>query len=612
MKEVTLHTRGYDHEAEVWQHRSLIFVRTPYNDEIVDALRSFDRARWHAPDRAWTFPASPRNVWSLQAMTDGSAFERYIEDVPDWMVEGVTRYNAAQARKLDMFQKQREMVAWILKKKQCILAAEMRTGKTWAYIEVMETHPDWVWWYVCPKKVQAEIRNQLKAWGCKVQPRFLNYSELAKVIDSGDICQGIIYDEGSFLKGHSKRALAAIALANRMDAEFGEANTIRVLGTGTPQPHGHLDWWHLCEAVRPGFLPWGNMFHFQQYLEVREKMQGVYGNEFWKRVQWKDGSPCVKCVGAGATMQGLRTCEYCKGTGKTEDHLSRLKEILAGIVLVVYKHEVVELPDKEFVVFAGQMPDQPSKTMRYEIDPDLKPTPAMLNVAKAIAGSGLPAIEVMSKLAQLADGFQYQWDKKVVKGKDGEERIVKKALPTIRGKTPKDKVVKSLLAKHEEVGRFVIYAAYTEAIDHLCQLAEEEGWKVLRCDGKHGWKTWDGRSPEDALAAFADKSFDKKVVAIGHPKSMGYGLDLAASPGFLFYSLNFDGETYMQAVERGHSINMDLLLGCTIYFIEVLPTDGLTRNNVQSKKSVQDITTGDILRVLRSNASKSRQRNEAH
>ena len=605
---VTLHTSGYDHEAKVWQHGSLIFVSTPFHDEIVDAMRNFDRAVWSRDDRAWTFPCTPRNLWSLRAMCDGGPFDRYLRAMRAWQPEGVKRYNAILRRECEMFAKQREMVAFALTKKQCIIAAEMRTGKTWAYIEIMETHPDWLWWFVAPKKVQAEIRNQLKAWGCKVKVRFLNYSELAKVIDgSQEYPQGIIYDEGSFLKGHSKRTAAAIKLAIKMDAQWGEENCMRVLGTGTPQPHSYLDWWHLCESVRPGFMPWGNMFHFQQFLEVREQRDGVHGQQFWARVQWKNGDPCVKCTGTGAEVQGFGQCEFCQGTGKTVDHVARMKEVLANIALVIYKHEVMELPKKEFVIYTGRATDSEirehkERGLNLTVDPRLLPTPAIMNVAEAISKSAITPIEKMSKLAQLADGFQYQWDKKIVKGKakDGsEDKVVKKALPTIRGKTPKDTLVLDLLARHEEVGRFVIYAAYTDAIDKLCALAQKEGWKVLRCDGKAGWRTWDGRSPEDALAAFADKSYDEKIVAIGHPKSMGYGLDLAASPGFLFYSLNFDGETFMQAVERGHSINMNMVLGCTIYFIEVLPVDRLARENLLVKKGVQDITTADILRIMR-------------
>ncbi len=608
-QEVTLHTRSFDHEATVWQHGGLIFVSTPYNEEIVDALRAFDRSSWKDEVKAWVFPASPRNLWSLRAMTDGSPFDRYLETIPEWHRKK-KRWNAVLKAAKKMYEKQEEMVAWILKKRQCILAAEMRTGKTWVYIEIMESEPEYVWWFVAPKKVQAEVRNQLKAWGSKVQPRmFLHYSELAKAIKAckdKDLPQGIIYDEGSKLKGHSGRSIECINLANRMDEHFGEEDCIRVLGTGTPEPHSYLDWWHLCECVRPGYLPWGNMWAFQNFLQVREQMDGAQGQTFWTKVQWKDGSECVKCVGKGSTMKGLVPCEFCDGVGKVPDNLSRLREILANICLVVYKHEVYEIPPKEFVIYTGMYAPPASewpKGVTWIEEPTIRPTPVMLNVSKAIAESPISEIEKQNKLAQLADGFQYQWDKKIIKGKakDGsEDKVKRKKLPTIRGKTPKDGIVCKLLAKHEEVQRFVIYAAYTEAIDHLCELAQGEGWKVLRCDGKKGWSTWkEGMTPETALALFADKSFDEKIVAIGHPESMGYGLDLAASPGFLFYSINCNGETYMQAIERGHSMNMNIALGCTIYFIEVLPTDRRSRENVQGKKKRQGLSTDEILRCLR-------------
>lgn len=579
-------TENYDHEVTVRQHGALVFLRFDFNREMIDAVKRFDRARWMPNTREWAIPASRRNLWQLRAMAEGGPMDRYLEKSKVW-TPPAPRFSNQLGKALPHRVKQCEMVAHALKDRQCIIGAEMRTGKSLAYIEIAEDvlrrHPGALIWYVAPSKALVSFELERDNWGCTAPMEMMTYEGFRSRVkaldeetrDKSNIPLLIIYDEGSKLKGHSQRTKAAIQMADWQDDVWGEDVCYRILGTGTPQPKNLLDWFFQVESVRPGFLPWGNIHKLTEYLQVREKTTGMYGNDFWQFVQWKDGSECVGCAGKGVRFR--KTCDLCNGAKVQPDHCSEFKKLLANIALVVRKKDVLELPEKEIVVLS------------------LKPPASMLNVAKVIAEQGGSAVQILERHKQLTDGFQY------VHKTNASGKQVKDTSKTMRGATPKDAATLQLLAKHEECGRFVIYSAYSESTSKLCDMAAKEGWKVIRCDGEVGWKTWDGRPEKQALIEFmsGERSAENKICFIGHPKSAGYALDLAASPGFLLYSMDFDGETFLQAIERGHSSGMNFELGCTLYFFEVLPTCRLVRENLMGKKESQETTKDDILAVMR-------------
>lgn len=587
MDQVTLLTEHFDHAATVSQHGALILVKTKYHPEIVEALKAMDRSRWMPVDRSWAFPASVRNLWALRALEAGGPMDRYLQPSKAW--------TALPHRRSDLlglvphYSWQLETIPWALDKKQVIVGAEPRTGKTLFYLEVIERVPG-LWWFVAPVKVLDEIRIQIEDFHSPARPVLMSYDEFRKRVDrikSGEpIPVGVIYDEGSKLKGHSQRTKAAILLAAVQDRLYGEDGCYRILGTGTPQPKDELDWYFLTEVVRPGFLPHGNIYKFTEWMQVRKKALGVHGNDFWQFVQWKDGGQCVSCSGTGYAAPKLK-CEFCQGEGKVVDNLSKLREWLACITKVVLKKDVMEIPDKDFYILTGKRGADPE--YKYLVDARYSPPQSMLNVARVIAEQGGTAVQIMEKHAQLADGFQYIND--VESGKH---------LKTLRGATPKDAMLKDLLGKHEEVGRFVVFTAYQETTDKVVDLCAKEKWQVIRCDGKAA-KCWDGRPFKDGLMEFRTGTRDdsNKIVFVGHPGSGGYGLNLAKSPGFLWYSLGFNGEHYTQGIERGHSKEMDFERGCTIYIAEVLPTDILRRGNVTGKKKKQDWTLDEIQGLMR-------------
>lgn len=595
MNTIPLYTAEYTHNAQIEQQGSRILVRAPYHPELVEELKWFDGARWDHTRKAWSFPASHRNLWSLQFMGCADSVERYRDPVTDEVLpeqDFLPLVHHATGDVIEWRLKQFDMVRWAMQKRQCIWAAEMRVGKTPSYFQVIMQNPTKKWWIVAPRKVLAALRVEIAKWGFGVDVELMTYEGMkkrCKSLSDRDVPWGIIYDEASKLKGRSQRTMAAVALSERMDRVHGP-DCMRILGTGTPQPKNYLDWYFLCEVARPGFLPWGNIHKFDEWISVREKAMGLHGQEFWSRIQFRDGSDCVKCQGAGRLevkrkLGGVDKikCSPCNGEGRHDNKVQILEQYLADIAIVVLKKDVLELPEKERVTI------------------DLSPSQTMMNVAKAITEQGLPAAEILQRHRQLSDGFQYVRDE-IPDTLDPKTGKPKYKIRIVRGKkNPKIAATKELLAAHEEVGRFVIFGAYKASIDWLCETAQEEGWDVIRVDGSHNVvASWDPTlDGAQALLEFDKRGDGRKIAVIGHPKSLGYGFDLSASPGFLFYSLDYDGETFMQAIERGHSSGMDLELGCTLYFLHCLPTDAFVLANVETKKGVQDVTVADIQELYR-------------
>lgn len=555
-----LYTENYTHDADIELVGKSIHVGAKYHPELVAELKRFDRARWNPSSKAWTFPASPRNRFALSVMADEAEVQRYFS-TPEG--RGAFAWDCLR-------ESQKDMVEWADHKKQCGWAAEMRTGKTLSYFALIARYPDKPWWMVAPKNVIPVLEYEGRKWGMDLSNiRFFTYDDLKKEpwLLHG-VPFGVIYDECTYLKSmNSQRTKAAMELAAVMDDAYGHENCIRVGGTGTPQPKDETDWLGMSHAIRPGWLPWGNIYKLQEYLFVREQQTGMQGQTFWKTTQVKDGGTCVKCGGTGSYVHRgfARACAPCQGTGNVPDMKSLFLEWVHGMWIVVRKKDVMELPDMEVVPIY------------------LEPDEATRRVAKAITEQGLSTIEVLSRHRQLSDGFQYRAEG-----------------PTVRAKSnPKMDAAMELLDAHEWTSRFCIFAAYTEAIDWIVEECEKRGWKVMRCDGKVGAKRiraeWDkSLSAADCLELFNKRDDTDNIVIVGHPKSLGYGTDLTASCAACMYSLDFNGETFMQSIVRGHGPDMDHERGWTLYFLLCLPTDENVLVNLLQKRNTQDGNVADI------------------
>ena len=135
---------------------------------------------------------------------------------------------------------------------------------------------------------------------------------------------------------------------------------------------------------------------------------------------------------------------------------------------------------------------------------------------------------------------------------------------------PKDEALRSILEAHDDDGRLVVFAGFTESVDRVTEVVSTERWEWIRLDGR-GWSwspgikltgTVNGRKvkPYVELLHLFQKGQDlyPRVALVGQADSAGTGLTLTASNEIVFYSNSFNGEARMQACHRIHRPGMDL------------------------------------------------------
>jgi hypothetical protein len=176
---------------------------------------------------------------------------------------------------------------------------------------------------------------------------------------------------------------------------------------------------------------------------------------------------------------------------------------------------------------------------------------------------------------------------------------------------PKDDQLKMDLDEHEECGRLIVWGGFTGTIDRICKIAMSEGWAVLRVDGR-GYCGLDaeGKPIDDRECLMAmdashprkQELLDKypKLCFVGHPKAGGMALTLTASPTEIFFSNDFSGEGRLQAEDRFHRPGMDKNRGATIVDYLHLPTDLYVLENLKKKKDLQKLSMGDLDAVFKS------------
>lgn len=515
-----------------------------------------------------------------------------------------------------------------------IWAEEQGVGKSLAAIELME-HVSGLWWYVAPLKVVRAFELELRKWKCTNLPRLLNYDILeretephfqchscgesnvperrtwqkAKVIKHdpkvcdkqfdpevgkcacgwypGQVeaayprCQacgtqtelhrslwwplpqydcpiGVIFDEASRLKnGGSNRAQAAQALADRIRVER-DGWIIEM--TGTPTPHDPADWHSEVEIALPGLLRESSRNHLERRMGIYEDIDlgdRVVGNI----VGWK------------------------------EDEVVNLRQRMGNLVLVYLAKDVLDLPPLVKDVI------------------DLEPSPELLRAAKLAAESSQNAAQALNRLRQLSDGFQYGGliECPTCQGMNLEctkcNGIGFKEVDDVRrAPCPKDVQLRADLAYNEEVGRLVVYAGFRASIDRCVDVCREEGWSVLRCDGR-GWAWFDADVADEMellqeLDLGTRTSKFEKLVVVAHPKSGGLGQNWTAPRENIFYSNDFDAEARWQAEKRTHRNGQPVTRGIRIKDYSHLPTDRYVLKNLELKRNWQDISLGEVIACL--------------
>jgi hypothetical protein len=552
------------------------FLKAPY--ELKDEIKAMKGAKWHGredpPIKMWSVTDCARNKFQLEYLTGGNPYAHFDKPLLDIEFDR------------PLFEHQKTMVRHVLTYNHLILAADLGVGKTVAGIEIMERSSQDDFWWVGPKSALKAVEREFVKWDCKVTPRMLTYQGLVKVMKnwkSGDPApHGVIFDESSRLKGPtSQRTQAAMGLADAMRLEW-EYDSYIVLMSGAPSPKSPLGWFSQCEIACPGFIREGSPKAFEFRLGLYKKEMKVDGF-YWDRVTWLDDED--KCNVCGQHHTGAEDHDFVKSINE----VSYLYERMHGLVLPFLKKDVLDLPELQHRVI------------------ECKPTRTITRVAKTLKDIAPTAIQALTWLRELSDGFQYRQVKVGTKpcpvcdgtdedcdGCEGEGVVDVMKSEANQIPCPKDQVVKELLEEVEEQGRIVIFAGFTGSIDRVRELCIGQGWDVAQVDGR-GWKVYGQDGIKNGVEVLDHWASDAARVAfVAHPQSGGMGLTLTESRMAVFYSNDFNPESRYQAKGRIHRPGMDYNLGATIVDIDHLPTDAYIRSILDANRRLELMTLGEM------------------
>jgi len=605
-----------------------------YWPSLNEEIKSMESHKYHGyeepnPRRIWSVADSQRNHFQIAFMREENPYAHFEQPI----VEVDT--------KRSLYKHQLEMLNFVMTVRHCIFACEMGTGKSLVFIEAAEqlkaklNLKDDDIWYVGPKAGVKAVGREINKWKATFKPTMMTYEGMKKCVKlwkPGTPAPRIIcFDESSKLKGPvTQQSMAALHLANAVREEHGY-NSIVLLMSGTPAPKTPVDWWHQCEVAAPGFIKEGTIGKFRARLCIVEMRENnITGGSYPQHIAWLDDSRrCKKCgqfreapnhapINAGE--------EIYHSFEKSKDEVSYLYERMHGLVLVRFKKDCLDLPEKQYEIIR------------------IKPTPEIVRAAQLIRARATRAITALTLTREISDGFQYieipsgketcpnchgrkeilikipvedvdimapqnvgEFIEKTVTcdncGGAGEITIYKRDTEAVG--SPKDKFFIDDLDQHEDVGRYIVWGGFTGTLDRLVGMAHQNGWATLRVDGKGyvGSSATGEKLNDDELLDAMDRSHPKhkelldkypKLCFVGHPQAGGMALTLTASPTELFYSNCFNGEARMQAEDRGHRPGMDVNRGLTIKDLIMLPTDKLVLDNLKQKKRLQNLTMGQL------------------
>jgi SNF2 family DNA or RNA helicase len=537
-------------------------LETPF--ALKDEIKAMQGYRWHShldPSegycnglKVWSALDTCRNNFQLDFLTGGNPYAWWERPLVEHIYERPLRAH------------QELMANHCLTYHFKILAAEMGTGKTLASIEVLERSGFENWWWVAPRSGLNAVDLEFVKWGLRFSPELMTYNGLTTKMKNwtpGDPApRGVIFDESSRLKGpNSQRSKAAQALADAIRREYGMDGYV-ILMSGTPAPKKPTDWWKQCEICYPGFIKEGTAKAFEHRLRIHVP-KTIDGSTFWHPVAWRDDEERCNICGEFRWIENTDKDDIeregrwkldCDGE-RLENPVHNLEDDFGCI------HEDAHIwePSKNEVAFLSERLDGLAlplmlkdcwdlPELQYR-EVELEPSTTIKRVAKALLAQATTAIQGITWLRELSDGFQYRdeidpehptkkcpvckgdgcydqwfrledpsdeeseeaavtfyeacdWDDDPECVPDplqfekrncectrcsGEGVVENKVRTTKELRCPKEQAVRDLLEENEDTGRFVIFAGFRGSIDRIVNICHKQEWDVVRVDGR-GWK----------------------------------------------------------------------------------------------------------------------------
>jgi hypothetical protein len=353
------------------------FSKAPF--ALKDEIKAMAGSHWcgfdTTPKKVWTVDNCQRNWFQLQWMMGENPYEWFERPLVKHDYRSFPVNVHGRDEIWNMRDHQRLMSDTGLTYHYQLWGAEMGTGKTLSAQMVMEMSGVKDWFWLGPLKSMDNIEIELDKFGfprddfnfnMTTYERLVRFMQQLKPGDS--IPQGLIVDESSRTKSPtSQRSKAIQDLADMIRERYGMEGYV-ILMSGTPSPKSPLDWWKQCEIVWPGFLKEGSQKALERRLAFLVDGESQDGTQYKSRVGWKDDADkCAKC-------------------GEHEDRYKRLD----GLVTILHKHDVLDLPDKV-----------------YEVD-ICEPSPSTLRAAQSLMAAAPNVITGMTWLRELSDGFMYK------------------------------------------------------------------------------------------------------------------------------------------------------------------------------------------------------------
>src|SRR5260221_12868890 len=235
-------------------------LRFNYNKGVVDEVKAFEGSKWHGfdginPRKVWTIPKTPHNEFQLDYLRGKNPYQRYDQELISFT-----------PRRKETFVHQIEGTAFLLTRRQCILAYEPGVGKTLIAIEALEylvdnkelEFDDIIW--IAPRSALISVQIEFHKWKTFLQPKLYTYEGFKSLIANKQTHtpKAIIFDECQKIKNPSaQRSQAAKFAADSVRERYGSSGLITEM-SGSPAPKDPSDWFHLCEVACPGFLREGS------------------------------------------------------------------------------------------------------------------------------------------------------------------------------------------------------------------------------------------------------------------------------------------------------------------------------------------------------------------
>ena len=600
------------------------FLSSPFAAK--DEIKAMQGAKWHGfeenPKKMWSVADTPRNRFNLDYLQG--------KDVYEWFDRPLVEHELPERLAPKLMGHQTYMANIGLTYHYAIFAAEMGVGKTLASQTVIEASGKRNWIWIGPKNTLVNIQYEFEEWGFPfddINIEFISFENNVKRVKQdfydGNVPDGLIIDEASKVKtAKAQRTKSAQYLADLIRDTHDKEGYVLEL-TGTPATKSPVNWWAQSEIAWPGYLKEGSPQALEKrvaFMREEEYQAGV----FKKRFGWKDDENKCEVCGLREQSDELDDDEY----HNPDDHefvpsvneVEYLGKRLKGLAWIFHKKDCIDLPPKRYRVIR------------------CKPSSSTKRAAKALVETAPNVITGLTWLRELSDGFLYKnepdgktkcthcEDGKIIEWRDpngdtfsnksmfdpeyaetleafttdcrlckGTCKVTKYIRTAKQVKSPKIGALSELMKECEETGRIVIFAGFTGSVDRITDHCIDEGWDVVRCDGRGMTVLRSDGEPCNKPGIRYWKNWDNnKVAFVAHPESGGYGLTLTEARMAVFYSNVHKSEVRVQAEDRIHRKGMDENLGCEIVDLLHLPTDERVLELIKEDRRIELMTMGEF------------------